>query len=192
MRRWSAALAIVLGGCCGSDEVDPDGAEGGGTVELEACDHLEFQDRLSSAPEHRPSGQCVNIPLAVHDIDRVNCVIIEERNPGPPCDEQVGRDPVPPEHEQLLKLVQAPFPDPEAVYCELRQLEGADNLACQSDKNSITPGFCYLRSDVEPIIGDEQIVAACPDRRLLRLAGDAGQYDGVLHVFCDIATASCD
>jgi hypothetical protein len=190
MKRFAAGFALVMVGC--SNDPDPDGV-GGGDIEPAACDYLEFQEVIQTDQENRAAGQCVSIPLTPYDGDRVNCVVLEARAPGPPCEERVGRDPVAAEHEHLVELVKAGLhADPDAVYCELRQLRGADQDACQSEEGAINPGFCYLRADVEPIIGDLDIVASCPDARLLRLAGDAGQVDSLLYFFCDDSAVSCE
>lgn len=140
-------------------------------------------DVLSERLQQSLSGFCMPRSLEPDADGQVSCRILEaRRTPSCGCD-LPGRQQLAPD-DPLIRLATE---DPLAAtadwscFCEMTQLGGTQRQACQNDvadapvdeAGQPLDGWCYIDATVFPLVGNPDLVAACPDteKRTLRFVG---------------------
>jgi hypothetical protein len=133
------------------------------------------EDIYSQNAGYRFDGFCIHAALASAGQEHVDCAVFDFFQPGTngcSCDSLKGRVPVSANHQSELAIAEVERQTKTATdvscVCEIQQLDGAENQACQDQlflpKNPSVSGFCYVNSDTVEKLG-------CTDPWVLHLDG---------------------
>lgn len=186
----AGALVALLLVACSADEDRPSTGS--------ACGFVSYSDVFFGSDDPPPAAAvCMPRSFAVDALGHAPCVLIEGRHDDDCACDGSRRD-VQIEHTAIadeLAMTSVGSAQEWNCFCEVRQLDDDALVACREERDldgDATPGWCYVDSTVEPLLGNPELTAACPEnhKRVLRAVGDAvPAADRGVMLYCEQATS---